>query len=102
MRHVQAVAYPSGIAASSSQGKSVLSGTTHACVLGIATINRSTHAAHDGGYFFSRSKPAVNISFHDANTLDAAHGDDIAPLAFPHVCLGMVQSEGFDFDYQLP
>src|SRR5690348_14736445 len=73
-------------------------GHRHTCVLGVATVNRSAHPAHDRCHCLSRRKPTVEISLYHSNTLDSANSHDITPLTFPHVGLGMVQSERFNFD----
>src|SRR5262245_48232945 len=70
-RQVQAVAYDSGIAASSAQGSFVSIATTfdgHGRVLSVVAINGPSHAAHEGRDFLSEREFTAGAGLDDADT----------------------------------
>ena len=70
-------------------------------VLGIAPVERSPHAAHEGNHAVAHPEVGVGGVGHLAHALDAGHDGraDVIPVGLiePHERLGVVQPRGAYF-----
>src|SRR5215469_9971222 len=93
------------MAASSSQGNSVVTGRTvgdgDAGKLRVAAGDASAHAAHEGNHFLAAGKPVGWIGGHQAGALDAADLRRLGPFSRTHVSLSVVDAKSLDLDDHL-
>lgn len=71
-------------------------------VLGVAAVDRTAQPSHEGSHFCARCEFAAGTGFDHAHTFDATDVGDLGPLPFPHMQLGMIETEGFDLNHDMP
>jgi hypothetical protein len=69
-----------------------------ACVLGVAAIDRPSHAAHQGGHLGADREFSAGAGFDKADALDAADLRGLGPFSPAHVHLGVVYPERLDLN----
>src|SRR5262249_17843852 len=62
----------------------------------VATIDRSTHAAHKCGYFVAGLKFSSGCRNYLTHALYSADLRCLSPLAFTHMGFGVIYAKGFD------